>query len=130
MENFVSAANFALRTVAGDPVSGPGLPPSLHQLPRPRRHRVQLPPVVLLVPEVHQAEITPRLVAANHAEGTAGHREPCEESGKTRELILGAPRSRAGASTGCRGRAATGWQQNPSSGEAQPAAAWDRAWGG
>ncbi|XP_015478211.1 ATP-binding cassette sub-family G member 8 isoform X2 [Parus major] len=57
--------------------SGPGLPPSLCELPCPHRHHLQLPAFILFISALYQAEINPRLVRAAEA---AGDGLPCRQA--------------------------------------------------
>lgn len=123
-ENLASVPNVVSSAVTGHPGSGPGLPPSLRKLPRPGGYRLQLPAPVLLVSEVHQAEIQPRLVTANLAEGqqvaaslARGPARPAGLAAVTPAAARGEPVPAAGGERRARpARPATGWQQNTGSG--------------
>lgn len=103
----MSASNFALLVVTGHSGSGPGLPPSLRELPHPCWYHLQLPAFVLLIAEVHQAEITSRLVTANPAEEAARYSVACNNPGKVPRLTQ---RGELGALV-TPAQLTTGWQQ-------------------
>lgn len=109
-ENFVPFPNFVLLVTTGHSGSGPGLPPSLRELPCPRWHHLQLPAFILFISALYQAEIKPRLVRAAEAAGAGLSRRKAGEGG-----------SRCGSPAGAQERgapAATGWQQSPRSRDA------------
>lgn len=115
-----------LSVITGHSGYGPGLPPSLRELPCPHWHHLQLPAFILFISALYQAEIKPRLVRAAEA---AGAGLSCRKAGEEG--------SRCGSPAGAQERgapAATGWQQNPRSRERAgaartAAAAWDRGRG-
>lgn len=76
----MSVSNFALSVVTDHSRSGPGLPSSLRKLSCPRCYHLQLLAFILLISAVHQAEIKPRLVRANHVDGAASYSVPCKKS--------------------------------------------------
>lgn len=88
----MSIPNFVLSVVPGHSGFGPGLPPSLRELSRPRWYHMQLPASVLFISEVHQAEIKPRLVTAKHAEEAAGYSVPCKKPRESPRAYFWSPR--------------------------------------
>lgn len=133
----MSFPNSVLLVIIDHSGSGPGLSPSLRELPRSHWHHLQLPAFILFIPALYQAEINSRLVRAAEA---AGDGLPCRKAGEEGSWC-GCPAAaqeqrRRRGSAGAGSPAATGWQQKPRSRDAggslprTGAAAWDWGRGG